>query len=370
MTALAALAGLVLVPVGAAFSRGRRLFLPLALSGVLLEVWQIWPGAPGRLDASAHLGLSLTLFSLVGLAADRLRQARLGGTGGVSSGSARIPGALAVGLAAAVFLLSGYRAGAVGPGTGSGTGAGFEERVAADFREIRRRLRRRPEGAVFVPAALAERLGGPDAVAWRLVGRVLAERPEARGLAEFVLTGSGAPESEERRTPGLLTPDNREVFLHHRAAFDGELDRLIAAAGAPRIRGEYDLHLDGGQVLYVREGCRPEDREGLFVLHLDPADPRDLPPPRRQFGFENLSFRFPDRALDLGERCVARVPLPGYPVRRFVIARHPGPRYEDWLWYHEVRPDDAGSGPPATIEAEVEAEAGPDAELDAELDQR
>ena len=366
VTALATLAGLVLVPVGAAFSRGRRLFLPLALSGVLLEVWQIWPGAPGRLDASAHLGLSLTLFSLVGLAADRLRQARLGGTGGVSSGAARIPGALAVGLSAAVFLLSGWRAGAVGPGTGSGTGAGFEERVAEDFREIRRRLRRRPEGAVFVPAALAERLGGPDAVAWRLVGRVLAERPEARGLAEFVLTGSGAPGAGKRRTPGLLTPDNREVFLHHRAAFDGELDRLIAAAGAPRIRGEYDLHLDGGQVLYVREGCRPEDREGLFVLHLDPADPRDLPPHRRQFGFENLSFRFPDRALDLGERCVARVPLPGYPVRRFVIARHPGPRYADWLWYHEVRPGDAGSEAPA----EVEAEAGPDAELDAELDQR
>ena len=232
--------------------------------------------------------------------------------------------------------------------------------MAGDFREIRRRLRRRAAGAssrtipasqraraarrhlrpsaagaVFVPAALREVLGGADAVAWRLGGSVLAERPAARGLAEFVLT------ADRDRGPGLLTPDNREVFLHHRAAFDGELDRMIAAAGAPRIRGEYDLHLDGGQVLYVREGCRPEDREGLFVLHLDPVDARDLPPHRRQFGFDNLSFRFPDRALDLGERCVARVPLPGYRVRRFVIARHPGQSGEDWLWYHEVLPNEA-----------------------------
>ena len=366
--ALTTLAGLVLIPVGAALSRRRRLFLPLALSGLLLEGWEAWrawssgTGAPAPgLDASAHLGLSLTLFSLVGLAADRLLENRYGGAGGAPPRASPVRSALAVGLGAVisggVFLFSGYRAGAAASEPVVSGAAGFEERVAADFREIRRRLRRRPEGAVFVPAALAERLGGADAVGWRLVGRVLAERPAARGLAEFVLAAGGEP-GPERRTSGLLTPDNREVFLHHRAAFDGELDRLIAAAGTPRVRGEYDLHLDGGQVLYVREECRPEDREGLFVLHLDPADPRDLPPHRRQFGFENLSFRFPDRALDLGERCVARVPLPGYPVRRFVIARHPGPRYADWLWYHEVRPGDNGSEAPAKVEAE--AEAGPD----------
>ncbi len=369
--ALATLGGVV----GAALSRRRRLLLPLALSGLVPAVW---PGAAGGFDPSASFGLSLALGSLVGLAADRFLRARsVGREGGREEATApalRVPGALAVGLSAAVFLLSGHRAGSV-PNPGEPVAlAGFEERVAGDFREIRRRLRRRAAGAssrtipasqraraarrhlrpsaagaVFVPAALREVLGGADAVAWRLGGSVLAERPAARGLAEFVLTADGD------RGPGLLTPDNREVFLHHRAAFDGELDRMIAAAGAPRIRGEYDLHLDGGQVLYVREGCRPEDREGLFVLHLDPVDARDLPPHRRQFGFDNLSFRFADRALDLGGRCVARVPLPGYRVRRFVIARHPGQSGEDWLWYHEVLPNEADpeeAGP---------EEAGPEA---------
>ena len=340
---LAIIAGLVLVavPFGAALSRQRRLLLPLALSGFLLEAWPLRPGPGAPLDASAHLGLSLALFSLLGLAAAGFLRGRQPGTGTATPWALRVPGALVVGLSAGAFLLSGYRAGAVesvsAPSVAfdSGARAGFEERVSEDFRRIRRHLWRRPEGAVFVPADLREVLGGTDATAWRLVGSVLAERPATRDLAEFVLT-----RGRDRR-PGLLTPDNREVFLHHRAAFDGELDRLIAAAGVPRIRGEYDIHLDRTQALFVREGCGPEDREGLFVLHLDPVDRRDLPPHRRHFGFGNHSFRFRDRALDLGERCVARVALPGYRVRRFVVARHPGQRYEDWIWYHEVRPGDA-----------------------------
>ena len=348
---LAIIAGLVLVavPFGAALSRQRRLLLPLALSGFLLEIGSFLPGAGAPLDSSAHLGLSLAFFSLLGLAVAGFVGGRSSVPGGTARRSGRVPGALAVGLSAGVFLLSGYRAGAVeSVPAPSGAPAGFEERVSEDFRRIRRHLWRRPEGAVFVPADLREVLGGTDATAWRLVGSVLAERPAARGLAEFVLT-----RGRDRR-PGLLTPDNREVFLHHRAAFDGELDRLIAAAGVPRIRGEYDIHLDRTQALFVREGCGPEDREGLFVLHLDPVDRRDLPPHRRHFGFGNHSFRFRDRALDLGERCVARVALPGYRVRRFVVARHPGQRYEDWIWYHEVRPGDAAPDDAGTERPERE----------------
>ena len=128
------------------------------------------------------------------------------------------------------------------------------------------------------------------------------------------------------------------MFLYHRAAFDGELDGMIAAAGPPIRRGEYDIHLDRRALFFVREGCRPEDWAGHFVVHLDPEDARDLPPHRRQFGFENLWFRFPWRALDRGERCVARVPLPDYPIRRLILARHPGPRYADWVWHYEFHP--------------------------------
>ena len=173
--------------------------------------------------------------------------------------------------------------------------------------------------------------------------------PPESPTPESLTPESPPPESPKPDTPKpespileSLTPGNREVFLYHRAAFDGEVDGMIAAAGPPIRRGEYDIHLDRRALFFVREGCRPEDWAGHFVVHLDPEDARDLPPHRRQFGFENLWFRFPWRALDRGERCVARVPLPDYPIRRLVLARHPGPRYSDWVWHYEFHPGRRG----------------------------
>ena len=379
---------------GAAFSSRRLLLLPLALSGLLLFL----VAAP--IGTGAAAGIPLVLFALGFSALDRFRERRAAGEGsgpgsGSGSGPRRGSGSgrfapLAVGLSAAVFLASGFRAASVAD---DAAGAAFAEQLDADFREIRSHLGRRARPAVFVPEDLRETLGGTAGTARRLVGSALAG-PAARGRAEFVLArrreeGTGPPTSRtpesltpESPTPESLTPEsptpesptpesptaespkpespkpdtptaespilesltpgNREVFLYHRAAFDGEVDGMIAAAGPPIRRGEYDIHLDRRALFFVREGCRPEDWAGHFVVHLDPEDARDLPPHRRQFGFENLWFRFPWRALDRGERCVARVPLPDYPIRRLVLARHPGPRYADWVWHYEFHPGRRG----------------------------
>ena len=384
LTLLGALAALGAV-AGAAFSSRRLLLLPLALSGLLLFLVAA-PLATGA--AAAGAGIPLVLFALGLLALDRFRERRAAGERsgpGTGSGSGRfVP--LAIGLsAAAVFLASGFRAASVADDP---AGAAFAEQLDADFREIRSHLGRRTRPVVFVPEDLRETLGGTEGTARRLVGSALAG-PAARGRAEFVLARrreegtrpptsptpeslrpvsptpeslppeslkreslppesptaeSLPPESLPPESPILesLTPGNREVFLYHRAAFDGELDGMIAAAGPPIRRGEYDIHLDRRALFFVREGCRPEDWAGHFVVHLDPEDARDLPPHRRQFGFENLWFRFPWRALDRGERCVARVPLPDYPIRRLVLARHPGPRYADWVWHYEFHPGRRG----------------------------
>ena len=437
LTLLGVLAALGAV-AGAAFSSRRLLLLPLALSGFLLFL----VAAPLATGAVAGAGIPLVLFALGLPALDRFRERRAAGErSGAGSGSGPAAGSrsgsgpesgsgsgrfvpLAVGLSAAVFLASGFRAASVADDP---AGAAFAERLDADFREIRSHLGRRTRPWVFVPEDLREALGGAEGTARRLVGSALAG-PAARGRAEFVLARrkagtrpptsppleslppeSPTPESlppesptteslpaesppaeslpaeslppesptpESLRLESLppesptpeslpaeslpaeslpaeslpaespilesLTPGNREVFLYHRAAFDGELDGMIAAAGPPIRRGEYDIHLDRRALFFVREGCRPEDWAGHFVVHLDPEDARDLPPHRRQFGFENLWFRFPWRALDRGERCVARVPLPDYPIRRLVLARHPGPRYSDWVWHYEFHPGRRG----------------------------
>ena len=51
-----------------------------------------------------------------------------------------------------------------------------------------------------------------------------------------------------------------------------------------------------------------------FFLHLIPVDMDDLPDHRKQYGFDNLDFRFGDYALPLTERLVAVRELPAYDI--------------------------------------------------------
>ena len=72
---------------------------------------------------------------------------------------------------------------------------------------------------------------------------------------------------------------------------------------------------DGKQLRYIRAGCAPEDIATEFFLHLTPRDLMDLPPNRRERGFDNRGFRF----AAVGGRfapwqCAAQIPLPDYPI--------------------------------------------------------
>ena len=88
------------------------------------------------------------------------------------------------------------------------------------------------------------------------------------------------------------------------------------AAGRPVIRSEFDVYLDGRQLVYHKAACRPADREAPFFLHVTPADETALPPKRRHYGFHNGDFRHP-AAFDIDEfGCRTRRGLPPYAVRR------------------------------------------------------
>ncbi len=338
LAALLAALALVGVLVWAAFSRRRLGLLPLAVAGVLAA---LFPG----LDPAATVGAALVFFASVLLAVRR----SLGGR----------PLRVAVGLAMAAFLAISVFA-VAGNGTRPADEGGelaARSRVDArdDLREIRRLLRRRTEEPTVFLAAGPFGSGASDdrlradrlRAGWLLGGNLLVDHDDRRGLAEFLVAGppdfgadfgagpGAGAEAGAEAGPTPLTPRNREVFLYHRAAYDGELGALLEGAGPPRIRAAFAVHLREDALLYVREGCRPEDQEGLFILHLDPVDPEDLRPHRRQFGFENLDFRFAWRALDRGDPCVARVALPDWPIRRIVTGQHPGRRDASWLWRGE-----------------------------------
>ena len=102
-------------------------------------------------------------------------------------------------------------------------------------------------------------------------------------------------------------------------------------AGPPDIAARFDVRIHDGAVIYSRDGCAPEDLAARFFLHVEPADPADLPEDRRRYGFDNRDFEPrlaapaypwpPGRTIwpvwtRRGDRCLTAAPLPDYPVRR------------------------------------------------------
>ena len=87
------------------------------------------------------------------------------------------------------------------------------------------------------------------------------------------------------------------------------------AAGRQLPAFQVSLAADGKDLRYTRENCAAADVEPEFFLHLIPRDLADLPPNRREQGFDNRNFSF---ATAGGRRaagqCAAQIPLPAYPL--------------------------------------------------------
>ena len=86
----------------------------------------------------------------------------------------------------------------------------------------------------------------------------------------------------------------------------------------PLIRSNFDVYLDEDQLTYIKEPCARADTEARFFLHLVPADVADLPAERKQYGFDNLGFRFNDRDYEFrsAEQCIVWRELPDYAITR------------------------------------------------------
>ena len=90
--------------------------------------------------------------------------------------------------------------------------------------------------------------------------------------------------------------------------------RRIAAADEPIIRSDFDVYLNDGRLIYIKERCGADALNNTFFLAVFPLDNADLPKSRRTFGFDNMDFDFADYGFGGPERCIAVRPLPEYPV--------------------------------------------------------
>ena len=130
--------------------------------------------------------------------------------------------------------------------------------------------------------------------------------------------GSTGDETPLWESSAVLEPDAWRAA--HRAA----------VAGEPLARAMFDLYLNDGALVYVKEPCTPTDTETRFFLHLVPERVDDLPRERRGHGFDNLDFDFFLRGGHFDGKCLARVPLPGYSIASIRTGQFVGGEGEVW----------------------------------------
>ena len=109
-----------------------------------------------------------------------------------------------------------------------------------------------------------------------------------------------------------------------------------AASGEPVIASVFDVHLNDGELAYLKEDCRPADAQARFFLHIFPGDESDLSYARRRHGFDNLDFAFDIHGARFDGKCLTTATLPNYPVARIRTGQFI--RGEGRLWEKEFRP--------------------------------
>ena len=91
---------------------------------------------------------------------------------------------------------------------------------------------------------------------------------------------------------------------------------LAGDYGLPVAQSDFDVYLRDRALAYLKEPCAAGDADARFFLHIIPDAPADLPAAARERGFANLDFQFVDHGAYAGDKCVATLELPPYPIDR------------------------------------------------------
>ena len=100
---------------------------------------------------------------------------------------------------------------------------------------------------------------------------------------------------------------------------------------------------------YLKSPCSATDVEAQFFLHIVPEDVEDLPADRRQYGFDNLDFRYANNhgsmgALVFSAKCLAKRPLPDYPIARIRTGQFTADEGQIWKVKFPVGAVEGGQG--------------------------
>lgn len=219
-------------------------------------------------------------------------------------------------VALSIFILSSYRMGNIDYDYEYSTE--FQDSMVEDFSTIRKFT----EGKnIFVPVSdiieEIEPLGGGArfGVHYYLSGRGIIFNNYGcnRGLdkVDFMI------QTRRDMAQGLLTPDNRIVFLYDRYIYERRIDEVVEKE-RPVIRAEFDVYLtDDRKLIYVGDRCDGDETRSLSLgapifLDVYPVDIGDIPDPTQ--GYESSSFDFIDNFTVDTKRHIVIIDLPDYEI--------------------------------------------------------
>ncbi len=164
------------------------------------------------------------------------------------------------------------------------------------------------------------------------VRRAASSESEALSRAEYAL----------KVGPGLWMPfdsPNQQWVLDRfawrdsfakRASMRDYLATLVANSKSV-IRSEFDVYLDGKELIYVKRGCNDAAVALRFFVHLTPIDRSDLPEHRKQYKFDNLDFRFEDAGgVREGDVCAVTRELPDYEIAEITTGQYVSGGEQTW----------------------------------------
>ena len=197
----------------------------------------------------------------------------------------------------------------------------FHEKLVDDFDTIRKITK---QSTVVIPQNLHENLQdimtdsdgyvyvSPHMISYYLSGNVILDESKQKfwDLSDFILK----PKHEEASS-ALITPENELVFLYDQTIYDREQKYLkqyesVVAADDPAIRSEFDVYYKQNRLIYIKEPCSLDDINGRFFIQI-PDFARNVSDHQQWNGSSgNISFRFQDKGMRYGEKCIAEVALP------------------------------------------------------------
>ena len=138
-------------------------------------------------------------------------------------------------------------------------------------------------------------------------GKCVAEVPLPDYEIAGIRTGQLRTADGDPRWEAAFPYEDASVY---RAAYQ------TAVAAEPALRAEFDLYVgdDPPTLIYTRAPCVSSDAANPFFLHVTPERESDLPPERRELGFDAWDFDFLLHGVVFDGKCVARAPLPDYPI--------------------------------------------------------